>query len=109
MVQQITAIHAQQPWNRARSTGQCSRNFRVAVGAHPSVAPRGFEPLRNGVKALLPRDTVIFVCAAGTRSNMAAQLALAAGLREVYNLSGGVRAWKDAGLCLQKPRVSATG
>ena len=59
--------------------------------------------LRTGAKALLSRDNVIFVCAAGVRSNMAAQLAVAAGLTKVYNLAGGTKAWTAAGYQLVKP------
>jgi rhodanese-related sulfurtransferase len=66
--------------------------------------------LRTNVKASLPRDKVIFVCQAGSRSNMAAQLALAAGLTEVYNLTGGTRAWAAAGFSLVRPADNqATG
>ncbi|HEY2734403.1 MAG TPA: rhodanese-like domain-containing protein [Polyangiales bacterium] len=65
--------------------------------------------LRNNAKASLPRDKVIFVCAAGSRSNMAAQLALATGLKEVYNLSGGTRAWVAAGFALVHSASQATG
>jgi hydroxyacylglutathione hydrolase len=65
--------------------------------------------LRTGAKAFLPRDKVLFVCAAGSRSNMAAQLAVAAGLGEVYNLTGGVRAWVKAGAQLVRPAAQATG
>jgi rhodanese-related sulfurtransferase len=65
--------------------------------------------LRQNVRAAVPRDKVIFVCAAGTRSNMAAQLALAAGLQEVYNLAGGTRGWVKAGFSLVRPTQQATG
>jgi len=58
------------------------------------------EQLRASPKASLKRDGVIFVCAAGVRSETAARLAAAQGLREVYNLKGGVRAWSKAGLPL---------
>jgi rhodanese-related sulfurtransferase len=65
--------------------------------------------LRTGAKALLPRDNVIFVCAAGQRSNMAAQLAIAAGLTKVYNLEGGTRAWAKAGFELVRTSERKTG
>ena len=41
--------------------------------------------------------TYVFYCASGGRSAMAAQVALAMGLRPVVNLTGGVAAWKKAG------------
>jgi len=58
--------------------------------------------LRSGVLSELPHDGVIFVCAAGVRSEAAARLALAEGFSRVYSLSGGTRAWAKAGLPLVK-------
>jgi rhodanese-related sulfurtransferase len=58
------------------------------------------DRLRSSVKAELPRDGVIFVCAAGVRSQTAARLAEAHGLKKLYNLSGGTRSWTVAGLPL---------
>src|ERR1700753_3622796 len=54
----------------------------------------------GGVKDLLPRDGIIFVCAAGVRSETAARLAAASGLQTLYNLSGGTRRWASTGLPL---------
>jgi rhodanese-related sulfurtransferase len=56
--------------------------------------------LRAGARSELPHDGVIFVCAAGVRSEVAARLALAEGFSRVYSLSGGTRAWARAGLPL---------
>jgi rhodanese-related sulfurtransferase len=56
--------------------------------------------LKQSPKAALPRDGVIFVCAAGIRSQAAAKVAEANGLTNVYNLSGGTRGWASAGLPL---------
>lgn len=57
--------------------------------------------LRAGdLRALLPRDGIIFVCAAGVRSETAARLAAAAGRQALYNLSGGTRRWVSSGLPL---------
>ena len=58
--------------------------------------------LRDGARSELPRDGVIFVCAAGVRSETAARLALAEGFSQIYSLSGGTRAWAKAGLPLVK-------
>ena len=58
------------------------------------------ELLRASPKAVLKRDGVVFVCAAGVRSETAARIALAHGLTGVYSLSGGTRAWVKAGLQL---------
>ncbi|HTQ05529.1 MAG TPA: rhodanese-like domain-containing protein [Polyangiaceae bacterium] len=58
--------------------------------------------LREDARAELHRDGVIFVCAAGVRSEAAARLALAEGFSRVYSLSGGTRGWIRAGLPLVK-------
>ena len=56
--------------------------------------------LRANPRELLPRDGIIFVCAAGVRSQTAAQVAEAHGLSNLYNLTGGTRGWVQAGLPL---------
>jgi rhodanese-related sulfurtransferase len=43
---------------------------------------------------------VIFVCAAGVRSQTAARLAEQLGYSTLYNLTGGTRGWVNAGLPL---------
>ena len=57
---------------------------------------------RQNPRAELQRDGVIFVCAAGARSETAARLAAQHGFKEVYNLTGGTRAWLKAGLPLER-------
>jgi rhodanese-related sulfurtransferase len=63
--------------------------------------------LRADPGGLVPRDGVIFVCAAGVRSLTAAKLAEAAGRRDLYNLSGGTRAWASAGLPLTRDEAGS--
>jgi rhodanese-related sulfurtransferase len=65
--------------------------------------------LRQSPKAYLPRDHLIFVCAAGARSKLAAQLETALGFKDVYNLSGGTQAWRAPGLGLVAPQQQAAG
>jgi rhodanese-related sulfurtransferase len=55
---------------------------------------------RANPKAALERDGVVFVCAAGVRSETAARVAAGLGYAKVYNLSGGTRAWVKAGFAL---------
>ena len=43
-------------------------------------------------------DNVVFVCEVGQRSAVAAELAAAAGMQHVFNLEGGMQAWRSAGL-----------
>ena len=56
--------------------------------------------LRSNLKGSLPRDGVIFVCAAGVRSQTAARLAEQVGLTTLYSVIGGVGSWLRAGLPL---------
>jgi rhodanese-related sulfurtransferase len=58
------------------------------------------EQLRANPRALLGRDGVLFVCAAGVRSQTAARIAAAQGLTRVYTLSSGTRGWIKAGFQL---------
>jgi rhodanese-related sulfurtransferase len=58
------------------------------------------EQLRASPKTMLGRDGVLFVCAAGVRSQTAARIAAAQGLTRIYNLSGGTRGWVKAGFAL---------
>lgn len=56
--------------------------------------------LKASPKSALTRDGVLFVCAAGMRSETAAKLAASNGLTSVYSLSGGTQGWVRAGLPL---------
>ena len=43
-------------------------------------------------------DNVVFVCEVGQRSAVAAEMAAAVGMQHVFNLEGGMQAWRTAGL-----------
>jgi rhodanese-related sulfurtransferase len=45
---------------------------------------------------------VVAYCASGNRSRMAGRALARVGFAEMYNLHGGFRAWKDAGLPVEK-------
>lgn len=45
---------------------------------------------------------IILVCASGNRSSTAARMLQKAGFPQVFNLTGGMRAWLDAGLPVSK-------
>ena len=49
------------------------------------------------------KDKTIFVCAVGERSAVAAEMAIALGVRKVVNLEGGTKAWVAAGLAIEVP------
>src|SRR5258707_8309345 len=44
------------------------------------------------------RDRTVFVCAAGNRSAIASEMAVALGAKDVVNFRGGTDAWREAGL-----------
>lgn len=84
-------------------------NFDVVDVREPGEWSNGHLPgsrlvplgqLRASPKEALPRDGILFVCAAGVRSETAARVAEAEGRTELYNLSGGTRGWANAGLPL---------
>ena len=49
-------------------------------------------------KEVITSDNVVFVCEVGQRSAVAAEMAAALGMENVYNLEGGMQAWRTAGL-----------
>ena len=49
------------------------------------------------------RDRSIFVCEVGERSAVASEMAVALGVQDVVNFRGGTKAWRDAGLPMEKP------
>ena len=48
-------------------------------------------------------DRTIFACEVGERSAVAAEMAVALGTQDVVNFRGGTKAWREAGLPLEKP------
>lgn len=52
--------------------------------------------------SLVNYDNVIFVCAAGARSAVAAEFAASLGKQNLYNLEGGTGAWQKQGLPIEK-------
>ena len=48
-------------------------------------------------------DRTVFQCQVGERSAVAAEMAVALGVKDVVNFRGGTKAWKDAGLQLEMP------
>jgi rhodanese-related sulfurtransferase len=51
----------------------------------------------------LDGDNVLFMCKVGQRSAIACEMAAAVGLQQLYNLEGGIDAWKKAGLPVEHP------
>lgn len=58
-----------------------------------SMLPVEYQKLENA-------NHVIFYCHSGIRSALAADFAISKGIKNVYNLTGGVMAWTKAGYSL---------
>ncbi len=71
-----------------------------SAGHLPGARLVPLDQLRRSPAAALPRDGVLFVCAAGIRSQAAARIAASHGFKAVYNLSSGTRGWVKAGFAL---------
>ena len=50
----------------------------------------------------IQRDDLIFVCEVGQRSAVAAEMAAALGMQRVYNLEGGMTAWRREQLPVER-------
>lgn len=62
-----------------------------------------YDPEFKRKAGLMQKDKVIYVyCASGGRSSAAAQTMINLGFKDVYNLSGGIRAWQAAGYPVTK-------
>jgi len=110
MVQQVTPAVAAQLIESGTALVVDVREFHEwATGHIPGAQHAPLSRLRQSPKSFLQRDKLIFACAAGSRSKLAAQLAVALGFSEVYNLAGGTQAWRSAGLQLVLPQQQATG
>jgi len=101
MVQSVTPAQARELMLLGDVDVVDVREDREWQGGHlPGARHVPLERLRAAPDASLRRDGVMFVCAAGVRSQTAARLAEARGLKKIYNLSGGTRGWANAGLPL---------
>ncbi|MFO0663342.1 MAG: rhodanese-like domain-containing protein [Polyangiaceae bacterium] len=104
MVQSITAKQASELIAKGAVHVIDVREHAEFAGGH--IAGARLLPLghiQTNPKGTLPGDGVLFVCAAGVRSQTAARLARQHGATKVYSLIGGTRAWANAGLPLVHP------
>jgi rhodanese-related sulfurtransferase len=101
MVQTITPQEARELISRKEVDVVDVREPNEWSGGHlPGSRLVPLAQFRKDPKQSLPRDGIIFVCAAGVRSETAARLAVQNGLTHVYNLRGGTKNWVKAGLPL---------
>jgi len=59
-----------------------------------------FVAVMRGQHALPKDRPILLICAVGGRSYAAGQVLIRQGYKQLYNLSGGIDAWKKAGLPL---------
>jgi rhodanese-related sulfurtransferase len=100
--------HESTPWSKGGNVDVVDVRERVEWnGGHiPGARHVPLESLRAD-PTLLKRDGIVFVCAAGVRSQTAARIAEGLGYGTLYNLSGGTRAWAKAGLPLERAASAA--
>ncbi len=85
---EVVDVREDWEWNKGHLPG-ARHVVLAAILAHPT--------------AQKFRDRTIFVCAVGERSAVAAEMAVALGVKDVVNFRGGTKAWKEAGLPLEQP------
>ena len=101
MIQSLTPQQAHELISRGEIEIIDVRDPSEWSGGHlPGARLVPLDQLRASPKSALTRDGVLFVCAAGMRSQTAARLATSQGLKTVYNLSSGTRGWVNAGFAL---------
>jgi rhodanese-related sulfurtransferase len=82
---ELTIVDVREPWEYARD----------------HIPAATLTPLRQIIdqpQQAIKGDNVVFVCEVGQRSAVAAELAAAVGMQHVFNLEGGMQAWRNAGL-----------
>ena len=101
MIQSLTPQQAHELISRGEVEVIDVRDPSEWSGGHlPGARLVPLDQLRASPKSALTRDGVLFVCAAGMRSQTAARVAASQGLKTIYNLSSGTRGWVNAGFPL---------
>jgi rhodanese-related sulfurtransferase len=76
----------------------------VALGIIPGAMHIQLALLPLQYDKLLSANTVVFYCHSGVRSAHAADFAVNKGVKDVFNLVGGIVAWGKAGYALNKKK-----
>ncbi|MES1924688.1 molybdopterin-synthase adenylyltransferase MoeB [Salinisphaera sp. T31B1] len=66
---------------------------------------RGFLEMRLESEGVAADDTLLLLCASGSRSLLAAEQLRGLGYTDVHSVDGGFDAWKDAGLAFVTPTL----
>ena len=100
-------IDVREAWNRARKGARLVdvRSEREFGAVHPKGA-RNLPPARikAGDVGLALEDEVLVICLSGHRSPRQARRLAAMGYANVANVSGGMLAWRRAGLPVKSSR-----
>jgi|SRR5690349_592858 sulfur-carrier protein adenylyltransferase/sulfurtransferase len=83
---ELKVVDVREPWEYARDHIPAAK-----------LTPLG-QIIARPQEAITVTDNILFVCEVGQRSAVAAELAAAAGKEHVFNLEGGMQAWRNAGL-----------
>ena len=78
----------------------------VARGVIPGAVHIQLAMLPIQYEKLMNANTVVFYCHSGVRSAHAADFAVNKGVKDVFNLVGGVLAWGKAGYDLSKKKTN---
>jgi adenylyltransferase/sulfurtransferase len=85
---QVTVVDVREPWEYEKD----------------HIANAKLIPLARiiGNPAQITTDHVVFVCEVGQRSGVAAEVAASLGYENLYNLEGGMSAWRSHGYPVEK-------
>jgi len=85
---QVTVVDVREPWEYEKD----------------HIAGSRLIPLARiiGNPAQIDTDHVVFVCEVGQRSGVAAEVAASLGYENLYNLEGGMSAWRTHGYPVEK-------
>jgi len=75
----------------------------VQDGALPNAQLVPLNTFLANPRAHLKEDNILFLCKVGQRSAIACEMAAAVGMTKLYNMEGGIEAWKKAGLPVDRP------
>ncbi len=75
----------------------------VQDGALPNAQLVPLNTLFANPRDYLKEDNILFLCKVGQRSAIACEMAAAVGMTKLYNMEGGIEAWKKAGLPVDRP------
>ena len=76
-------------------------NWEYARDHIPSAQHTPLGRIISRPREAIQGDDLIFVCEVGQRSAVAAEMAAALGMQNVFNLEGGMQAWRTAGLPIE--------